>query len=136
MKASIAHGVRPTALVLGKNSDKPWGKWDVALAKAYQRFLNELCQQCGMPKYLCHSSDNRIQFRAAKDECEASIVAEREQEKMTSGDNKSYGTRVFGEPYLTDDAITEGLEMVDLRKPYLIERAKQMGLIPDDAETE
>jgi len=132
MKASIAHGIRPSALILGKNSDKPWGRWDYVLAKAYQRFLNELCQQCGLPKYICHTSDNRIQFKTARDECASTAAAERAQESLTKNDQKSYGVKVYGEPYLRDEAIAEGMELSDFRRPYLIERAKLMGLIPED----
>ena len=133
MKASIAHGIRPTALVLGKDSRKPWGRWDILLAKAYQRFLNELCQQCGNPKYICHTDDNRIQVKIGRDECALTAKAERAQEELARGDRKSYGLKLYGQPYLTDDAKAEGLEFSDFRKPYLIERAKKMGLIPEDA---
>lgn len=133
MKASIAHGIRPTALILGKDSQKPWNRWDILFAKAYQRFLNEICQQCGGPKYLCHTDDNRIQFKVARDECAATAVAERKQEELAKADKKSYGVRVYAEPYLTDDAKAEGLEFSDFRRPYLIERAKKKGLIPENA---
>lgn len=137
MKASIAHGVRPTALVLGKDSRKPWGRWDLTLAKAYQRFLNELCQQCGLPRHLCHGDDNRVQFRWVEDQCEAAKVTEREQAKRAeSKDYKGYGVRLYAEPFLTEDAIAEGLEFSDFRKPYMIERAKKMGLIPEDEVSE
>lgn len=132
MKASIAHGVRPSSLILGKDSLKPWGRWDIVLAKAYQRFLNESCQQCGLPKYICHSDDNRIQFKLSRDECESTALAEREQERMAKGEIKSYGVRLGGEPFLTQDAIAEGMELSDFRKPYLIERAKKLGLIPEN----
>jgi len=132
MKASIAHKIRPSALILGKDSGKPWGPWDILFAKAYQRFLNELCKQCGMPRYICHTDDNRIQFKSVRDECASAATAERAQEQMTKGDNRTYGVQVFAEPYLVDTAVKEGLELSDFRKPYLIERAKKMGLIPAD----
>ena len=131
MKASIAHHIRPSALILGKDSGKPWGRWDIVLAKAYQRFLNELCQQCGLPKYMCHTDDNRIQFKATRDECASSAVAERVQEQMSKNDNRDYGVRVFGEPFLTLDAVEDGMEMSDFRKLYFIEQAKKRGLIPE-----
>lgn len=133
MKASIAHGIRPTALILGKDSQKPWGRWDTVLAKAYQRFLNELCQQCGGPRYLCHTDDNRVQYKIGRDECASMAVSERAQEELAKKDTKNYGVKLFGEPYLTDEAKAEGVEFSDLRRPYLIERAKKMGLIPEDA---
>ena len=131
MKASIAHNIRPSVLVLGKDSRKPWGRWDIVLAKAYQRFLNELCQQCGLPRYLCHTDDNRVQFKVVRDECASTAASEKAQENLREDGKKSYGVRLFGEPYLTEDAKAEGLEFSDLRKPYLTERAKKMGLIPE-----
>lgn len=102
------------------------------LAKAYQRFLSEICQQCGLPRYVCHSDDNRIQFRVATDECAASAVAEREQARIAKDDRiKNYGSRVYADPYLTEDAVSDGMELSDFRRPYLIDRARKMGLIPD-----
>ena len=130
MKASIAHGVRPSVLVLGKDSRKGWNRWDILLAKAYQRFLNELCQQCGGPKYLCHNSDNRIQYTAARDECASTAKAEKVQADMAKAKNPTYGVKVYGKPSLVQ---ADGLEFSDFRKPYLIEQAKIQGLIPEDA---
>lgn len=132
MKASIAHGIRPSALLLGKDSHKPWNATDILLAKSYQRFLNELCQQCGLPKYLCHNEDNRIQFRVVEDQCESQAAAERRQDDKSKSDTKSFGVKVYSEPYLLDDAIQAGLEFSDFRRPYLMEQAKKMGLLPDD----
>jgi hypothetical protein len=134
MKASIAHGIRPSALILGRDSGKAWGATDITLAKAYQRFLNELCQQCGLPRHLCHTDDNRVQFKLARDECAATALAEREQERMSGEKSKQYGVKVYGQPYLTEDAVAEGLEFSDFRRPYLMDRAKKLGFIPDEEE--
>jgi hypothetical protein len=134
MKASIAHKVRPSSLILGKDSKKPWGRWDITFAKAYQRFLNEICQQCGYPKYICHTDDNRVQFHTRKDECAATAKAEREQERLTKDGKRVYGVKVYAEPYLTDEAVAEGLELSDFRRPYLLERAKKLGLVPENME--
>lgn len=131
MKAAIAHQIRPSALVLGKDSRKPWGRWDLLLAKAYQRFVDEICQQCGLPKYVCHSDDNRIQFKLVRDECAASAASEAEQERMAKSKSSSHGVRVASEPYLTKDAEESGIELSDFRKLYFFDRAKQMGLIPE-----
>lgn len=137
MKASIAHQIKPTALILGKDSRKPWTPTDIVFAKAYQRFLNELCQQCGMPRYMCHTDDNRIQFKSSEDVCAASQVTEREQANRAKQKNYTgYGVKLYAEPYLTEDAIAEGLEFSDFRKPYLIDRAKKLGLIPEDVVSE
>ena len=132
MKASIAHSIRPTALILGKDSKKRWSRYDTLFAKAYQRFLNEICQQCGNPKYLCRTDDNRVQFKVAYDECAASAVAEREQAKIAKEKNPRHGTQVYAEPFLTEDAIADGMEFSDFRTPYLIDRARKLGLIPEE----
>lgn len=134
MKASIAHGVRPSVLILGADSREPWGEWDILLAKAYQRFLNELCGQCGMPKYMCHTDDNRIQFDTKRDHCASAAKAEQEQERMAKSDRKEYGVRVYGHPKLTQDAVADGLEFSDFRKPYLFDQAKKAGLVPENME--
>ena len=137
MKANIAHGVRPTALILGKDSGKPWNRMDVVFAKAYQRFLNEVCQQCGLPKYLCHTDDNRVQFKPRKDECEATKVAAKAQRDWDREHEKNpvFGVRFVADPYLTDEAIAEGMEFSDFRVPYFMDRARAMGLIPTDQES-
>lgn len=138
MKASIAHGWRPSVLILGKDSRKQKiTQTDITLSKAYQRFLNELCAQCGYPKYLCHNDDNRIQFRLARDECAATAMAEGEQRRIAKAaeknpDSMPRGVRIYAEPYLTEDAVTEGKEFSDFRRPYLMERARALGLIPED----
>lgn len=131
MKVSIAHHIKPTALILGKDSRKPWGRTDVVLAKAYQRFVDELCQQCGLPKFICHSDDNRIQFKIGRDSCSAAAVSEKEQERASEANSKKYGERIFGQPYLIDSAVKEGVEFADFRTPYMLEQAKKAGLIPD-----
>lgn len=135
MKASIAHGIRPTALILGKDSKKQWSRYDTLFAKAYQRFLNELCQQCGGPKYLCRTDDNRVQFRVAYDECASTAVAEREQAKIAKEKAPRHGTQVYAEPFLTEDAISDGMEFSDFRHPYMIDRARKLGLIPELPES-
>jgi hypothetical protein len=142
MKASIAHGIRPSALLLGKDSHKPWGRTDIALAKAYQRFLNELCKQCGLPKYLCHNDDNRIQFKLAHDECAATAVSDRAQydlsEKARKNPNapKQFGMNIYSTPFLTQDAIADGMEFSDFRYPYLKLEAEKAGLIPQSDASE
>lgn len=127
MKASEMYGVRPSVLILGKNSKKPWSRWDTLLVKAYQRFNSELCQQCGLPKYVCHTNDNRVQFKLSPDSCASAAVSEKEQARIAASDSKQYGVRISAEPYLTPDAVEDGMQLSDLRRPYLIERAKLHG---------
>jgi hypothetical protein len=135
MKASIAHGIRPTALILGKDSKKPWTREDILFAKAYQRFLNEICGQCGYPKYICHTDDGRIQFDLHFDECAATAKVEDAQAARTKKELKDYGRRVYAEPVLTEEAIEAGLEMSDFRRPYIIETMKKRGMVPEDTDS-
>jgi len=134
MKASIAHGIRPSALVLGRDSRKTWSRTDIVLAKAYQRFLNELCQQCGLPKYICHTDDNRIQFKLIEDDCASAAKVEKAQYDASKKKDATprFGVKMAGEPYLTQDAIDEGLEFSDFRRPYLIDRARKLGYLPEE----
>ena len=132
MKAAERFKVRPSVLILGKDSRKPWGRWDNVLVKAYERLLNETCKQCGLPKYVCHNDDNRIQFRLGRDQCEATATAEREQKRLRDSETVTFGLGVYGEPYLTDDAKEAGMELSDFRTPYFLDMAKRRGLIPEE----
>ena len=134
MKASIAHGIRPSALILGRDSRKGWTATDIVLAKAYQRFLSELCPQCGLPKYICHTDDERIQFKLGRDECASAAKSEAEQARLSKMKTPPpmYGKKIFGEPFLTPDAIEDGLEFSDFRRPYLKDQAMRRGVIPNE----
>lgn len=131
MKAAIAHGLRPSAFVLGRDSRKKWGKWDFLLAKAYQRYLDELCPQCGMPVYICHSEDSRIEFKINKDVCFAAADVERVQKANTDPKKGAEpGVRFAPEPRLVGVAEGEDIELSDFRIPYYREIAIRKGLIP------
>jgi len=126
IKAAIAHGVRPSVMVLGEDSKKKWGKWDFVLAKAYQRYTDEICQQCGYPIYLCHSSDSRIEFEVHKETCFAAAEVERAQDRTK---DKAYGARFV--PYVVIHTENgEKAEYGDFRLPYYKELGIQRGLIP------
>ena len=134
MEVSRAHGIRPTALILGKDSGKPWDETDVLFAKAYERFKKEICPQCQLPTYICHNDDNRIEIKVRKDECAASkVVAEREAKFSDEHKNNPvHGVRFVAEAKLDEKAIEEGLEFVDFRRPYYKELAKKRA--PIEAE--
>jgi hypothetical protein len=61
-------------------------------------------------------------------------MVQREQAALAKRDSQEHGVNLYAEPFLTEDAIEEGLEFSDFRRPYLIDRAKRMGLIPEEAE--
>lgn len=133
MKAAIAHGLRPSAIVLGRDSRNKWGKWDFLLAKAYQRYLDELCPQCGMPIYICHSTDSRVEFKIVKDICFAAAAVERAQKQASDSRGKSGaepGARFAPEPRVIDDGDGSDMELSEFRLPYYREVAIRKGLIP------
>lgn len=147
MKAAIAHGKRPSVMVLGEGSNKKppksikgllralhddtvYTRTDITLAKAYQRFLSELCSQCGQPKYVCHTDDNRIQVDLKRDECSIMAKVERARAENSKKDNPEYGVQFYGDPYLVDRAKEEGLEISDFRTPYFEDRARKAGILP------
>ena len=113
LKASIAHGIRPSALILGTDSRKPWGKWDILLANAYQGFLAELCPQCGMPEYMCHTDDPVIQFKIKEDSCAVKANIETHEQKAQKSGKDSKGVVLRPQHYMMD-----GTDASRLRQPY------------------
>jgi hypothetical protein len=87
IEASISFRVRPSALILGKDSRKPWGKWDLLIAEAYQILQTERCSQCGLPVWICHSEDSDIEFDLVEETC----FATRERETVHEADSKGAG---------------------------------------------
>ena len=136
MKAADRFNQRPSVMILGKDSKgKRWTQDDISLARAYERYLAELCPQCGLPKYICHNEENAIQFRAVTDQCLSRATADKaqadEEERVSKNPTlKRYGTRYVGEPFLTDEAEEAGREFSDFRRPFLRAEAEKMGLIP------
>jgi len=128
-------------MVLGRDSRKKWGKWDFLLAKAYQRYLDEQCPQCGMPVYICHSEDNRIEFKVTKDVCFATADVEAAQKRASKerGDRGAEpGARFVPEPRIIPvEGAGDDLELSDFRAPYYRDFAIRRGLIPPvDSETD
>lgn len=128
-------------MVLGRDSRKKWGKWDFALAKAYQRYLDELCPQCGMPVYVCHSSDSRIEFKIRKDKCFAAEqveIAQRQASRQAGDKGPEPGVKFVPEPNVLDlDGASEAMDISDFRRPYYRELAIRRGLIaPVDSQQE
>lgn len=122
-------------MVLGRDSRKKWGKWDFLLAKAFQRYQDEMCPQCHMPVYICHNDDNRIEFKVVKETCFATAQIEQVQEQNSKAKKKMEpGTRYVPEPKiisLTDDEdLQDDTDLSDFRRPYYQALAIRRGLIP------
>lgn len=111
-------------MILGTDSNKPWGKWDLLLAEAYQIFLDECCKQCGLPKYMCHSEDPDMQFVVETDVCEAKKAVAL-YEKNHSGKNgyeAPAGTQLIPRPIMADPER----DFSDLRTPFYEQEAARL----------
>lgn len=56
-------------MIIGADSRKPWDAMDRQIMLAYQIHLDERCQSCGLPIWLCHSEDNRLDIKINVDHC-------------------------------------------------------------------
>lgn len=81
---------------------------------------SELCQQCGMPRYLCDSEDNDLQFRAVHETCAAKRVVDEQRDRDEKNNVNSNGTVIRPEPY-----SIEGRELISFREPYYKALAKK-----------
>jgi hypothetical protein len=92
-----------------------WLPIDFMIAEAYQMLQSERCPQCGLPVYICHSTDRRLRIEIREDTCEVEVEKERREEVIkTSNDGKlPEGTVLRVEPYMVD-----GSDLVELREPY------------------
>lgn len=104
-------GKPPSSFILGTDSKK-WSKWDYVTAEGYEIVQRERCPQCGLPRWVCGSDDERIQFRIKKDSC-AAIEKKAAHEERHKKDKDEPGLTIRPEPYTTDDS-----DLIDFREPY------------------
>ena len=119
IEASITNGVRPTVMLIGANSSKPWNRWDRLVAEAYEMYKSERCTQCGLPRWICHNESNEVQFHVDEDQCFA-IVAKDRVEGRDKDKTTPPGTVLRPRPYLVD-----GKELITLRDQYYVDAAKR-----------
>lgn len=62
IKTAKEWGWSPTAVLLGSDKVKKHHRYDQALAMAAKIIEDERCQNCGLPIWIAHSEDSRIQF--------------------------------------------------------------------------
>lgn len=107
----------PTAQLFRKKHPlrAAWSDWDYLLIEAVHALESERCR-CGLPVYICHSSDPHIRFRIEEDVCEATATVERQEEalKKANADYKpAPGTALRPVPYTTD-----GSDFTQYREPF------------------
>ncbi len=108
-------------MVFGRNSARPWDRWDRLLAEAYQILDSERCRQCGLPKYVCNNPSEKVQFRFDEEQCGV-VAAEARQTSGKGGKKKEMapGTRLVPDAYHVDG---RNVDLASLRKPYYKDRS-------------
>lgn len=123
IEASIKFGVRPSSLILGADTSKPWGKWDLLLAEAYQILQDERCPQCGLYRWICGNDDEAVQFDVVEESCVAIAEKDKYIARKYKGDKSvPVGTVVKPQPYMVDDTR----DLMELREPYYKAQYKKL----------
>lgn len=117
IKASLTAHVRPTTMILGEDNRKRWSDLDVLIMQAYQILEDERCGQCGLPRWICHNEDPKLQVRVLEDYC--FVRAEIEQRDEDTKE-KPKGTVLYPEMYHRDN-----LPLHKLRESYYEQRAAE-----------
>lgn len=103
LRTAVNLGQRPTAALLTEaNPQGEWTKTDYILMDAYFTMEREICKTCGNPVWLCHSTDNRIEFKADIQACYAKAEIE-EFSQTPKGKNLSAGEYIVARPIGLED---------------------------------
>lgn len=108
-------------MVIGADSRKKWDDLDILIMSAYQVIKDEECGQCGMPRWLCHNSDPKLQVRVKYDECVAKRAIDDARESRKDSD-KDPGV-AYPEFYDLDERPLESFR--DLYYEQLAEEAAE-----------
>lgn len=103
LKSAITQGQRPSAaLTYDPNPKGDWTRFDYLIQDAYYVMDREVCTICNNPIWLCHSTDNRIEFKVDKRTCYAKAELE-DFEKQTKRDTLSSGEYLIARPIGLED---------------------------------
>lgn len=89
---ALKNKMRPLATVY--QLPDPYGEWshmDYRLLTAYNQLENETCSKCGNPIWLCHSTDNDIDWNVDTTKCYATEAIEKRRWKDDSANKKKRG---------------------------------------------
>lgn len=75
---------------------------DYMLQEAFYTMDHEICTICNNPIWLCHSTDNRIEFKVVTRTCYAKAELE-DYEKSEKGKNAGAGEYTVARPVGIDD---------------------------------
>lgn len=105
LRSAVKQGQRPCAALLMESDPKgEWTKVDYLLLDAFYILDAETCSICNNPIWLCHSTDNRIDFKIQTRTC----YAKAEIEDFESSEK---GKKVGSGEYLI--AVPTGIEGED-----------------------
>ena len=103
LRSAIELRHRPTAALLCEpNPQGDWTRVDYLLVDAFYTMDREVCTICNNPVWLCHSTDNRIEFKPSIRTCFAKAEIE-DFEKTEKGKNLSAGEYIIARPIGLDD---------------------------------
>lgn len=118
IKAAIRAGVRPTTMILGADNRKRWSKLDLLVMQAYEQYESEVCQNCGMPIWLCRNTDHRLLVRVKeKPACYATAEVQKWNEKHKDQDADKTAVPEF---YTRDET-----PLTDFRDSYYLALAEE-----------
>lgn len=102
MRYALEMNARPTTFL---RKAQPFGEWDdldFSLAEAWRIMQDERCQQCGLPRYVCHSENPDIQFEIDVEQCQAvaevAMYEKSEKESHSDGWEPPAGTKTRPTP--------------------------------------
>lgn len=103
IRSAVKQGQRPTAALLCEpDPHTDWTRLDYILQDAYFTMDREICSICNNPVWLCHSTDNRIDFKVKTRTCYAKAELE-DFEKSKEGKNLSSGEYLIAVPVGIED---------------------------------
>lgn len=98
IRSAVKQGQRPTAALLCEpDPHSSWTKMDYMLQDAYYTMDTEICSICNNPVWLCHSTDNRIDFEVKTRTCYAKAELE-DYQKSEKGKNLDHGEYLIAVP--------------------------------------
>lgn len=102
LRSAVKQGQRPcAALLMEPDPMGEWTKIDYLLLDAFYILDSETCTICNNPIWLCHSTDNRIDFKVKTRTCYAKAEIE-------DFENSEKGKRIGSGEYLI--AVPQGIE--------------------------
>lgn len=103
VSSAVKQGQRPTAALKElSNPHKGWVRLDYIIQDAYFLLEKEVCGICKNPIWLCHSTDNNIDFLVKTRTCYAKAELD-DFEKSPRGKNLDSGEYTIAVPTGIDD---------------------------------